>query len=135
MPVSVQLSDDKTHLIYEFEEPLEIQELMDAYAQEKELRNSIAGTVHSIVDMSTVRRIPPNWLVAKAGPGLTHPRSGRMLFVGISPGLRIIINTILKITRYQRMKFFETREEAEAFMTELTADVKPDDETISTRDD
>lgn len=135
MPVSVKLSDDKTHLIYEFEEPLSIQELMTAYQQEKEFRNAIPHTVHSIVDMSTVRRIPPNWLVAKAGPGLTHARSGRMLFVGLSYGLQIIINTILKITRYDRMKFFKTREEAEAFMAELIAEAKPDDETISTRDD
>jgi hypothetical protein len=56
--------------------------------------------------MSSIRRIPPNWLVAKAGPGLTHPRSGRMLFVGISPGLSIIIRTILRIARYEKMLFF-----------------------------
>ncbi|MGJ3237920.1 MAG: hypothetical protein ACFE0Q_04370 [Anaerolineae bacterium] len=132
MPVSVHLHDDQTHMIYEFQEPLDIDELMEAYREEKQFRDSIPHTLHSIVDMSTIRRIPPNWLVAKAGPGLTHPRSGRMLFVGLSHGLRIIIQTILKITRYERMKFFETRAEAEAFMTELVKETHPDLQKVQT---
>jgi hypothetical protein len=63
MPVHVRLSADQTHLIYEFEEPLEIQELMEAYIKEKDFRNAVPHTVHSIVDMSSIRRIPPiGWL-------------------------------------------------------------------------
>lgn len=119
MPVHVQMSEDQYHLIYDFEEPLEMQELLEAYQKEKEFRNSVPHTVHSIVDMSNIKRIPPNWLIAKAGPGLTHPRSGRMLFVGISVGLTIIIKTILKIARYEKMQFFENRADAEAHMAEL----------------
>ena len=119
MPVHIEFSNDQSHIIYEFTEPLEMQELLDAYQKEKEYRDAVQHTVHSIVDMSSMKRVPPNWLTAKAGPGLTHPRSGRMLFVGISYGLRIIIQTILKIARYDRMVFFATREEADSYMAEL----------------
>jgi hypothetical protein len=131
MPVHIRMSEDQTHVIYEFEEPLEIQEVMEAYGKEKDFRNAVSHTVHSIVDMSTIRRVPPNWLVAKAGPGLTHPRSGRMLFVGISHGLRIIIQTILKIMRYDRMKFFATREEAETYMAVLIQETKSSDDSAN----
>lgn len=124
MPVNVRLSENQYYLIYEFEEPLNIQELMKAYKEEKQLRDSLPYTLHSLVDMSDMKRIPPNWLVAKTGPGLTHPRSGRMLFVGISHGMRIIIQTILKITRYDRMQFFASREEAEIKMAELVKQTK-----------
>jgi hypothetical protein len=124
MPVYIEFSDDKSHIIYEFAEPLEMRELLEAYQKEKAYRDAVQHTVHSIVDMSKIKRVPPNWLTAKAGPGLTHTRSGRMLFVGISHGLRIIIQTILKIARYNRMVFFATREEAEAYMARLVAAAK-----------
>lgn len=119
MPVHLQLSDDQRYLIYTITEPLILDELMHAYQQERSYRDALPHTVHSIVDMSGMRRIPANWLTAKAGPGLTHPRSGEILFVGVSFGIKLILDTLLKITRYQRMKFFQTRAEADAYMAEL----------------
>jgi len=120
MPVSVQLSDDQSHLIYELQDPMKIDDLMEAYDIEKKVRDSIPYTLHSIVDMTQVRRIPRNWLTAKAGPGLTHPRSGYMMIVGISSGLKTIVGIIFKITKYNRIQFFETRDEAETYMTDIT---------------
>ncbi len=119
MPVHLQLSDDQRYLIYTITEPVALDDLLLAYQQERSLRDSLPHTVHSIVDMSGVKRIPPNWLTAKAGPGLTHPRSGEILFVGVSFGLKIILDMLMKITRYQRMKFFRTRDEADAYMADL----------------
>ncbi|MBZ0291770.1 MAG: hypothetical protein K8L99_04310 [Anaerolineae bacterium] len=122
MPVNVELSENKRYIIYNIIEPLVMEELLDAYKQEKVYRDSIPHVMHSIVDMSQIRKIPREWLTAKSGPGLTHPRSGTMLFVGISPGLNILIRTITKFMRYDRMQFFDTREEAEAYMQELIAE-------------
>lgn len=119
MPVQVQLSDDQHYLIYEISEPLMMDDLMAAYKREGEIRDSMPHVVHSIVDMSQLRRIPVNWLTAKAGPGLTHPRSGEMLFVGVSVGLKMIVQTIMRIMNYKRMKLFDTREQAEAYMQRL----------------
>lgn len=119
LPVEIQFSDDHRYIVYTITDPLNMNDLIAAYEQEKTFRDSVDHTVHSIVDMSRVSRIPPNWLTAKAGPGLTHPRSGVMLFVGLSSGLTIIIQTIMKIMRYSRMKAFKTRAEADAYMQEL----------------
>jgi hypothetical protein len=119
MSVQLHLSEDRRYLIYTITEPFNLDELLLAYTQERSLRDSIPYTLHSITDMSGVKRIPPNWLTAKAGPGLTHPRSGEILIVGVSFGLKIILDTILKITRSQRMKFFRTRAEADAYMADL----------------
>lgn len=116
MPVDVQLHESQRYLIYKMVDPVNMEQLMAAYRQEKIYRDSVEHTVHSIVDMSQMKRIPPNWLLAKAGPGLTHPRSGEMLFVGVSVGVKMILQTILKIVRYQRIRFFDTREEADTHM-------------------
>jgi len=127
MPVHVQLSTDETHLVYEMQEPLTIEELMDAYKIERQLRDATQRTLHSIVDMSKIRRIPRNWLTSKAGPGFTHPRSGRILIVGISTGIKIIVQTIIKIVRYDKVQFFDTREEAEAHMQTLIESAASED--------
>lgn len=121
MPVNVNLNETKQYLIYTMSDPLEMPDLYAAYAKEKELRDSQPHTIHSLVDMTGLTRIPPNWLTAKAGPGLTHPRSGQMVFCGVSMGLKIVLNTIFKITRYERMKFFDTHEEAEAYIQQLVS--------------
>lgn len=131
MPVSVQLSGDKMHLIYELADPMQVNELMKAYDTEKELRDSIPYTLHSIVDMSDVHHIPRNWLIAKAGPGLTHPRSGHMLIVGITNGLKTMVQIIFKITKYNRIQFFENREEAEAQMAILVQETKDNELSIN----
>lgn len=125
MPVDIQFSQDKRYIVYTFTEPLSIDELMTAYTQEKAYRDSVEYTVHSIVDMSPLSGIPRNWLTAKAGPGLTHPRSGKILFVGISKGLQIIVRTILKVARFNRMEFFNTREDAETRMDALLQETTP----------
>jgi len=112
MPADVRLSDDQNYLIYELSDPLTMDELVTAYDEEKRLRDLIPHTLHSITDMSKVRGIPHNWLTAKSGPGLTHPRSGLITIVGISVGLRIIVNTIFSIVGYRRVQFFAAREDA-----------------------
>ncbi|MCA9906938.1 MAG: hypothetical protein KC547_23945 [Anaerolineae bacterium] len=98
-----------------------MEEILEAYKKERAFRDSTPNTVHSIVDMSQVARIPKNWLTAKAGPGFSHPRSGIIILVGLTPGLRIILQVILRFTKYPRLRYFETRAEAEAFVRDLIA--------------
>jgi hypothetical protein len=127
MPVSIELSDNNRYIIYEMSDPVNMDELMHAYAKERKFRDEHDHTMHSIVDMSGVGRIPPRWLTAKAGPGLTHPRSGFMVFTGVSLGLRIVLDTILKFARYEKVIMAESREDAQAKMMEI---LKKEDETV-----
>lgn len=119
MAIEILFDESKRFIVYNLSDPITLADLYTAYDQEREFRDSVDHTVHSIVDMTNVKRIPPNWLTAKSGPGLSHPHSGQMLFVGLSPGLKIIVSTITKIMRYDKMKVFNTREEADEFMAWL----------------
>lgn len=122
MPVELKFSENRRYLIYTISEPFEINDLMQAYQKEREYRDSTDYILHSITDMSALRRIPRNWLTAKAGPGLTHPRSGSILLVGLTPGYKIILNTITKIMRFNRMQFFDSYTDAVEYMDKLIAD-------------
>jgi hypothetical protein len=126
MPVDVKLDQTNRYLVYTLTDPFSMDELMAAYKQEKSLRDSIPYTLHSIVDMSQVKNIPPSWLTAKAGPGLTHPRSGMMLLVGLSPGIKVLMNIILQVMRFTRVKSFDTYAEANAYMQTLIAESLPE---------
>jgi hypothetical protein len=122
MPVQLEFSENKRYIIYTLTDPLDMNELQRVYQKEKEHRDSVDHTVHSIVDMSRVKGIPRNWLTAKSGPGLSHPRSGKMLFVGISPALKTLVSLILDIMRYRKMEFYNNFDEAETRMKDLLRD-------------
>lgn len=124
MPVAINLIEDGYVIHYEFTEPFLIEELLTAYQQELAFRNAAPHTLHSLTDFSKVTGIPKNWLQARSGPGLKHPRSGEMIFVGVRPGLKILLNTILKITRYERIKLFDTPEAAMAYAHQLAEETK-----------
>ncbi len=124
MPIQLHLSPDHRYLVYEIADPVDILELLETYKRERAYRDSVSHTVHSIVDMTKVRTIPRNWLATKSGPGMTHPRSGSMLLVGLSPGIQIIMKTIFQIAHYNRMRLFSTRAQADAYMNILLASEK-----------
>jgi hypothetical protein len=119
MPVDIQLNPEKRCIIYTLTEPFQLNELFEAYSIEKQYRDNTEHVLHSIVDMSHMKRIPPSWLTAKSGPGFNHPRSGTIIFVGLSVGFKIVIQTILKVIRYDRMKAFDTRAEANEYLDVL----------------
>lgn len=125
MPVELEFILDQRVLVYQISDPFEIEELMEAYDQEKAFRDSMPHVVHSIVDMSGLTKIPRSWLTAKAGPGFSHPRSGIIMLVGLTPGLKLILQVILRITKYPRLRYFDKRDEAEAFVRKLLAEEQP----------
>ncbi|MCC6613333.1 MAG: hypothetical protein IT320_07625 [Anaerolineae bacterium] len=126
MPVDIEFTHDQHVLVYQISDPFEIEELLEAYKKEKDFRDSTPNTVHSIVDLSQVTKIPKNWLTAKAGPGFSHPRSGTMILVGLTPGLKLLVQVILRIMKYSRLKYFDTRAEAEAYLADLLAEDQTD---------
>lgn len=122
MPVNLELHPSGHYIIYRIAEPWTIAELNEAYVREKQLRDDTPHTLHSITDFSGVVRIPNNWLQSRTGPGFSHPRSGYIVLVGQRPLVKAIVDVILKIVRYQRVKQFDTFEEAEAFLQGVLAD-------------
>jgi ornithine cyclodeaminase/alanine dehydrogenase-like protein (mu-crystallin family) len=119
MPINLILDPQNRYVIYELSDPIDMRELNDAYAQELAYRDATQNTVHLLADLSQANRLPTNWLSAQATPGLKHPRSGEMLLVGLSGTVRMAVEVVMKVSRFDRVRFFNTREEAEARLQEL----------------
>ncbi len=130
MPVTLDLIEDGRVLYYQFTDPVEISELLALYKKEAQLRDAVSYPLHSITDFSGLHRIPQNWLQARHGPGLKHTRSGEMLFVGLKPGLKILIDVILKVTRYQRVKLYTSMDEALSYIRSVIQASKQYDTSV-----
>jgi hypothetical protein len=128
MPVTLELAEDGYVLHYAIVDPWEVSELLELYKKEREYRDSTPHIMHSFTDFSRARRIPKSWWSLKNGPGLTHPRGGEMVFFGLGPGISIIVETILKLTRYKRVKIFTKIQEAQEYTRKLAAKTKAESE-------
>src|SRR5262249_33371736 len=114
-------------LHYTIVDPWEIPDLLEAYKKEHAFRDSTDHVVHSVNDLSRARRIPENWWNARHGTGLTHQRSGEMIFFGISPAIRVVLDTILKTSIYKRVVICANAEYAWKYAHELAARSKQQD--------
>jgi hypothetical protein len=124
MPVKLELTHDGYILHYEIADPFEIEELLEAYKQEKELRDNATHTLHALIDFSQVRKIPKNWLAARHGPGMNHRTSGEMVCVGLTPGLKMLLDIIFRLANYKRIRLFDSLDEAQAHITRLVEQTK-----------
>lgn len=121
MPIEFKIEDDGWIIHYNITDPLEIKELLETYKQERAHRDATPHLVHSITNMTGVRRIPRNFMSAGSGPGLKHPRSGELIIIGLSPMLSRIIEPILRLARFNRLKVMKTEAEAFAQLRTLIA--------------
>ncbi len=135
MPVTVELSYDGYVLHYVIADPWQISDLLSAYQQERKFRDASDHTLHSLIDFSQARRIPKNWLQARHGPGLNHPTSGVMVCVGLSPGLKVLLEIIFRVTNYKSIKLCATVEEAHAYLAPLVAELRAKADPITPTSD
>lgn len=134
MPITVKLTYDDYVLYYEFTDPWDIPDLIAAFEEERRLRESVDHTLHSIIDFSQTHTLPRNWLQARHGPGLSHAKTGEMVCVGLSSGLKMMIDIILRLTNFKRMQLLSTLEEAHAYIGPLVEQTKlSEDRTAPSR--
>ncbi len=121
MPIQIEVIEEGFVLHYMISDPWDVPELLKTFEEERAYRDSVSHVVHSINDFSGARKIPANWWSARQGPGLTHPRSGEMVFIGLTPGFRLLLDAILKATRYKRVKVFNTADDGWEYIRHLAA--------------
>ncbi len=119
MPIELSFHEDGHIIEYRLTEPLDISELSALFETDTQHRDSVDFTVHSITDCSQLRSLPRNWLGAKSGPGLHHPRSGEIVIVGVTPGLKVLVDTMMKIARFKRVKLVNTLNEARTYLHDV----------------
>jgi hypothetical protein len=119
MSVTLELRADGHVLVYTFKGRWHVGEVMALFPEEKRYRDSASHIVHALVDVRESRNIPAGLTNLRHGPGPSHPRAGYVAFVGASPLERPLITAIYRVMRFERFRFFDTAEEAWAFLNQL----------------
>jgi hypothetical protein len=116
MPVSLELEENGTLLVWKFSDPWTVPELVVHYPKTAEYFNNAQNTIHSLIDFRNVRTLPANVFSARNTTTWNHPRSGQMVILGASPLIKNLLEVILKLVRFERIRFFESEEEARAYI-------------------
>jgi hypothetical protein len=124
MAVHLEKQYDGYVLHYTFTDPLDLNDLVLAYQEERRIRDATPHTVNGLVDFRKLTTAPKNWLAARNGPGLSHPRSGQIVIVGMNTMLKILVDTIMSVAKFKRIKTFDTIEAAHEYISVLVTDQK-----------
>lgn len=136
MPLSISLSQDDHVILYTFTDPWTVAEIRTLFSQEKVYRDQHPFTIHTLIDVSQIRTLPPGMLTMRQeAPSLKHERSGQIVIVGaLQPG-RALMETIFRVTRYQRVRFVENLAEGWDYLRSVIAqETKPETPPISGQD-
>ncbi len=72
--------------------------------------------MHILINVEKIRQIPSGILRARNVPTMSHPRCAHIVICGASTFVRSLSETIFKVTRYEKAKFFTTEAEAMKFL-------------------
>jgi hypothetical protein len=118
MPVELDILDDGHILRYTIIDPWTYADFERIMALETAHRDSVNHTVHNLA-VAKMRTVPPGVLRARNIPTFNHPTAGHIALVGQSQIVRLFAETVLKLARYDRARFFDTEEDALAFLRDL----------------
>src|SRR5690606_1900012 len=116
MPAELNLTEDGYVLHYVFREPWSITDMTEVNRRAKEYYDAATHKVHVLLDVRGVRSAPPGFIRARSNPDVTHPNAGNIAVVGANSYIRALGDVILKLARFDRAKFFNTEEEAWAYL-------------------
>jgi hypothetical protein len=123
MPVSLELLENGHIVFYKIEPPWTALELTSLYPREKTIRDTAPYLVHAMYDIRAVKELPPGALGTRHGaPTLEHKNSGQIALVGSQSLARVIAQTIIRLGHITRAHFFDTDEEALAYLRKVIAD-------------
>jgi hypothetical protein len=118
----MELRENGQVAYYVLADPWETRDLTSLYPQDNGYRSTVNHVVHTFMDISGVRRIPPNIISARiAAPAFTHPNSGLLIMIGARTLPKVVTETICRVARYDRLHFFATDEEGWTYLRQLGA--------------
>ena|SRR5690349_22173697 len=120
MPVTLDIRENGYVAYYVLVDPWETRDLTSLYPEDIQHRNSVNHVVHTFMNVSKVWRVPSNIISARIGaPAFIHPNSGQLLMIGAKTLPRVVTETICRLARYDRVRFFATEEEGWAYLRQL----------------
>jgi hypothetical protein len=133
MPVSLELQEDGSIMVWRIADPWTVKELKDNYPQAKAYLDASKRTLHSLVDLQDAHRVSPDVLSARHTTTWNHPRSGHMAVIGASGIIKMTLETVFRLVQFNRVQFFNNESEGRAYLRQLIIQeqIRPADKFIS----
>ena len=120
MPVTMEIRENGWVAYYVMADPWETRDLTSLYPQDIRYRDGVDHVVHTFMNISGVQRVPSNIISARIGaPAFVHPKSGQLIMIGARSLPKVVTETICRLARYDRLRFFATEEEGWAYVRQL----------------
>jgi SpoIIAA-like len=128
MPVKQELRDNGRILQVTFTDPWTVKEMTDHFPEAQQYYDSATHKIHMLIDMQS-RVGTQGALRARHAPGLVHRNSGFIAVAGANALARTLGETVFRLARFDRAKFFDNQEAALAYLRQLIAS----EETVTTQ--
>ncbi len=121
MPVTMEICEAGHVLRFVYTDPWILPDMLAFYPASDAYFTRAPHRVHTLCRYDA-RQIPLGVLQLRHGaPSLVHPNSGHLVIVSSWIALRAIVGVVFRIANYDRGKFFDTEEEALAFLRQVVA--------------
>src|SRR5947207_7833780 len=126
MPVSLDILEDGRIIRVVFADPFKSGDMYPLFQQDKLHRDQYqqehpGRKVHLMVDFRQVKSLAQGFLQARQSPSLSHPTSGSVAVIGANSMTRSVVEAILRVTHFDRTKFFNSEEEALTYLRKVIA--------------
>src|SRR5258708_28743950 len=122
MPVDLELKDNGRVMVWRFVDRWSLAELKPLTLQARDILKQATFTVHSIADLRQAHRVPSGVLSTRQVTTWHHARSGQLAVLGASPFIKVMLETVFRIARFDRFRLFDDEAEAMAYLRGLIAE-------------
>src|SRR5258708_15500727 len=122
MPITLELREDKRVLYAVVADPLSAEDLNNSIVEQTPIYDNAQGKLHQFVNVSGVTRLPSGILgIRRDSPIFQHRNSGQLVIVGAHGFVRNVGEVLMKIARFESVKFFGNEPEAWEYVRNLIA--------------
>ena len=115
MPATVTLEDNGRILHFTFRDPVNFSELSAVEEQANFWYERAHSKIHTLLDVRHLRALPEGFMRFRKTNGLSHRNAGNTAVVGASVYVQAIGETIFRLARNDRTRFFPQERIADAW--------------------
>lgn len=121
MPITQVLEENGRILRVIFVDPWSAEEMLKEFEDTKHYLDKATRPIHLLADMRGANRTTPGAMRAREAPMLHHPMGGQVAVFGMNPVGRTLAETVFRLIRFRRARFFDSEAEALAYLRGLIA--------------
>ena len=117
MAIEFEICEAGHVTVYRIRGSFSLKELTDYYPRDLAHRDSVPYIVHGLTIISELTELPSHILsVRRNAPGFAHPRSGYVTIAGANNMIRVFADTVSRLVRFEKTRFFSSEAEAWTFL-------------------